>query len=128
MAKSVKAIKKRCLREWSKAIHRRDKGCQMCGRAGRTEAHHIIRRGTALHWGWFDMRNGVGICHHCHKGDPRELGAFEDRWLAEHDLDYDTLRQECFAGLPLKWKYEDYEEKIKYLKSLYFNNDFPIGG
>lgn len=51
--------------------------CEFCGLSGgekdeRLQAHHIVRRGRhVLRWDW---RNGIALCHDCHRLAHTKIG------------------------------------------------------
>lgn len=54
------------LRKWSKAVRVRDKNtCQMCGRVGTIEAHHIYPKSLYPDKA-YNLDNGVSLCRCCH--------------------------------------------------------------
>ncbi len=58
--------KKKADNEWSKEI-RKVGYCEICGRGGRLNAHHIISRTRLRHR--YDLSNGVCMCARCHQFD-----------------------------------------------------------
>ena len=87
----TKQQKKKLDSLWSTRI--RSKGrCEVCGKDGYLNAHHIVgRRNRALRW---DLRNGVCLCPGCHtfktESAHQDLIWFND-WLKNNkaeDIDY----------------------------------------
>jgi hypothetical protein len=71
---------------WGQAIHARGNKCELCGREGRLEAHHIFTR-SRLTTRW-DLDNGILLCSYCHKFSPvcsAHKAPYEFiKWLGEH--------------------------------------------
>lgn len=95
--------KDKCLTLWSKIVRERvGYTCEYCGaKPKRTEAHHIIARGTTVSPGWFDLRNGLSLCTSHHKWHGFHSNDFEtqqkmNQWVRGHlekkGIDYETQR------------------------------------
>jgi len=99
-------------KKWGEIVRSRGR-CEVCGQAGRLNAHHIIgRRNHALRW---DIKNGVCLCSGCHTF--RTQSAHQDPewfhdWLVEHrpqDIEY--LRQK--RKEVIKQTYEEVNQNLQ---------------
>lgn len=77
--RTVKSVRKSCDNLWSKIVRAMGR-CEKCGRIpgegeiNRLEAHHVYgRRNLRLRW---DVKNGVSLCHPCH------------RWAEEYPIEF----------------------------------------
>lgn len=56
-----------CLTLWSRFVRARDAHrCVNCESRYRIQAHHIFRK-VVYPYGWFELGNGVTLCHDCHR-------------------------------------------------------------
>jgi 5-methylcytosine-specific restriction endonuclease McrA len=100
---------------WRKAIHERDKVCQMCGNnSDRLNAHHVIgRRNRNVRW---DLDNGIGLCPGCHtfKTDSAHQDPlkFMTYFKDEYPERYDHLVMSAYQSNK-KVTYEEALETIK---------------
>lgn len=70
-------------RDWAKAVVARDRKCQVCGRSGELEAHHVWTQGAFHHLRYL-LRNGMTLCRRCHVENPpvyNEISPNQLRWL-----------------------------------------------
>ena len=63
--RSLKAVKRECLKAWGKVILRREPVCRVCKAAPSKHPHHLFPRSRYLHL-HYDLRNGLGLCIKCH--------------------------------------------------------------
>lgn len=66
-------IEEKCRTIWFRAVHTRDRVCQVCGAAYSVEAHHLFGRDN-----WpvaYNIKFGVGLCgkHHREFDGPADL-------------------------------------------------------
>lgn len=104
-----------CLSLWGRYIRNRDENrCVVCQSTDRIQAHHIFRR-SLYPYGWYDLGNGISLCHDCHRephanfngrpnlalpigaqgGDDQDIAAQLYRALLE-DADHRKLDQDEF--------------------------------
>ena len=63
--RSLKVLKRECLKAWGKVILRRYPDCFICRGSPSRHAHHLFPRSRYLHL-HYDLRNGIGLCIKCH--------------------------------------------------------------
>ena len=74
---------------WAAKIH--DLGyCEICGRTGKMDAHHIISR-TRLNFR-HNLNNGISLCSRCHRFDA-DVSPHVDSFGAENFLE--ALKVKC---------------------------------
>jgi hypothetical protein len=112
------SVKKSCDRLWSHLVRVRANGrCERCLFTGRLEAHHCYGRG--FHRLRFEPRNGVALCHACHRWAEAYPVEFSE-WFAfeaRRPEDLEFLRGEFRKGL-VKRTLADYLELEASLKAL----------
>jgi len=110
----VKGIDGKLDKAWSENVRSYGR-CEVCGRTGLLNAHHIFgRRNRTLRW---ELRNGVCLCFSHHKGQPQS--AHEDpewfrEWLLENRTE-DYLYLVKKKNEITKWTKPDKEEQLERL-------------
>lgn len=109
MSKRTKtSVKRACDVLWANLVKVRANGfCERCGLSGRLEAHHIFGRGfLRLRW---ESRNGVALCHSCHRFAESYATEFTE-WieLSSRRDDLPFLRDEFRKGLIAPRTLNDY--------------------
>ncbi len=110
--RTQKSIRASCDRLWSLLI-RQNGFCERCGLNGRLEAHHAY--GRANFRLRFEPRNGVAMCHQCHRWAESFPILFSE-WFQEIRLaDYLFLAHEHRKGT-IRRTTRDYLELEAWLK------------
>ena len=113
---------KSCSIKWSYATKLPTEGrCGLCGSNNQVESHHIVKKGTRMHQGWFLLNNVVPLCWNCHYEGIHSLHfptteIYQEKiveYLKRKGLDYETLFQQCRNGPRM-----DTEELRRILESL----------
>ena len=100
--KNKKYLIKKCLTLWSKAV-KLDGVCALCGSKQFVESHHIVRKSTRMHIGWFMLENGIPLCYKCHYNGihsihfptTKEYQYRIDKYLERKSLSYEKIYNEC---------------------------------
>lgn len=67
-----------CLSLWGRFIRNRDANrCVACRSTSRIQAHHIFRR-SLYPRGWYELGNGITLCHDCHREPHGEFNGRPD--------------------------------------------------
>lgn len=95
---------KRCSILWSKKVKAVTNGrCAVCGSTSGVQSHHIVRKSTRMHRGWFDLDNGIPLCFQCHYSGIHSLHfpttkIFQykiEQYIKRKGITYDALYQKC---------------------------------
>jgi len=87
---------------WSRIIKTHGR-CAICSSISSVDAHHIVRKGKAIHPGWFLLENGIPLCVDCHRDGIHSMHypttrVFQKKintWLNKKDLTYEVLYSMC---------------------------------
>lgn len=111
----VKTIKKKLDKEWGRLV--RSKGeCEVCGKTGYLNAHHIVgRRTLGLRW---NVANGCCLCSGCHT--LKRMSAHQDPvwfidWLEKNRPDDLKLVRE-WRHKTVKWTKEELKELLEKMR------------
>ena len=115
----IKQLERECMALWAQFVHARAKGkCELCGKAGHLEAHHIFTKGGHLATR-YAPDNGIALCFFCHRVKIHRQGAQDlGVWLiANRGIEwYEQLRQA--AKVTIHDKLMFLEDEKEFLKGL----------
>lgn len=101
---SYSNLVRKCLILWSKAIKiNGNNRCGLCGSDILVESHHIVRKSTRIHYGWFLIENGIVLCYRCHYDGIHSIHfpTVQDYqtkindYLARKSMTYEELYEKC---------------------------------
>lgn len=96
--RTVTSVKNACDRLWAQIVKARVGGiCEHCRVRPGTESHHFY--GRSNHRLRFDVRNGVSLCHACHRFAEQEQAPFVHWFEGDRTEDAAYLSLERLKGL-----------------------------